>query len=44
MVDIVLMLSAGTGLIQKAIQYTRPFHAFLMKPIAFSITALDRKN
>ena len=42
MVDIVLMLSASTGLIQKAIQYTRPVDPFLMKPIPFSITALDR--
>ena len=44
MVDIVLMLSASTGLMQKAIQYTRPVHAFLMMPIPFSVTTLDRKN
>jgi hypothetical protein len=46
MVDIVIMLSASTGLIDKAIQYTRPFpfHAFLMKPISLSITTLDRQN
>jgi hypothetical protein len=44
MVDIVIMLSSSTGLIEKAIQYTRPPHAFLMKPISFSIKTLDRQN